>query len=398
MSQSVVGSITLGYRPFWNKMRELAGVQLFVEAAEGGAIDAVHLVAVLQELSSMATPQLLLSMHNKRLLSDMLAHAPAGDYWIEVRNEWLSEPDIAQRVPLAQARGLKLVWRGPLEAWPTAPLRACFFLRLLNMAAPTVLTALQAGSGQAGVRSPVEPGQLYEGVASRALADHCLDQANALAIVGWPTEDVLHGYRHLGVAPDTLAIARVAKAVDDDVSMERIEAVMNEEPVLVFRFLTLVNSAGVGVRGIESLRHGLMMLGYGALGRWLAEQLPHASNDPDLRPVKTAMVLRARLTEQMLDAGSEDSLRREVYLSGLFAELDTLVGGPLGSVLNKLPLSDRIYAATVQRSGPYAAALQLARAMEGDDTKNVRTVCRTHRTQIEEVNRQLLRMLVTARN
>ncbi len=131
MTQSVVGSLTLGYRPLWNKMRELAAVQLFVEVVQGGAIDAVHLVEALLELSSMDTPQLLLSMHNRRLLSDMLAHAPAGDYWIEVRGEWLSEPDIAERVPLAHARGLKLVWLNQqlaedgvsaacMRAWPAA--------------------------------------------------------------------------------------------------------------------------------------------------------------------------------------------------------------------------------------------------------------------------------------
>ncbi len=397
MSQTVVGSITLGYRPLWNKQRELAAVQLFVEAAQGGAIDAVHLVQTLEELASMATPQLLLSMHNKRLLSDMLAHAPAGDYWVEVRHDWLSEPDIAARVPLAHARGLKLVWRGALEAWSSAPLRECFFLRLMTMEPHTVAAALQAANGGPGT-SAVQAGQLYEGVASRALAEHCLDQQGALALVGWPDEDVLHGHRLQPVAPDHRIIQRVAKAVDADQSMDQIEAVVREEPVLAYRFLTFTNSAAMGVRtGIESVRHGLMMLGYGALGRWLAEQLPHACTDPNMRPVKAQMVLRARLTEHLLDAGAEDSLRREVYLCGLFSELDLLLHDPLGVVLNRLPLSDRIYAAAVKRSGPYAPALQMARALEGDDTKTMRTVARTHGMGIEEVNRQLLRTLVSAR-
>lgn len=398
MTQSVLGSITLGYRPLWNKMRELAAVQLFVEAAQGGAIDAVHLVAALEELSTMATPQLLLSMHNKRLLSDMLAHAPAGAYWIEVRGEWLDEPDIAERTQLAHARGLHLVWRGDLEDWAKAPLQHCFARRLMNLTAQSSLAALQAANGAPGARSPVVAGQIYEGVASRALAEHCLDQQDAFALVGWPDEDVLHGHRHLPVAPDHQIILRVAKAVDNDQSMEQIEAIVREEPVLAYRFLSFTNSAAMGLRtGIESVRHGLMMLGYSALGRWLAEQLPHASTDPNLRPTKSQMVMRARLTEHLLDAGSEDGLRREVYLAGLFSELDALLHEPLGVALNRLPLSDRIYGATVKRSGPYAGALQVARALEGGDTKTLRTVCRAHGMQVEEVNRQLLRTLVAAR-
>lgn len=398
MTQSVVGSITLGYRPLWNKMRELAAVQLFVEVVQGGAIDAVHLVETLQELSSMETPQLLLSMHNIRLLSDMLAHAPAADYWIEVPNAWLSEPDIAARVPQAAARGLKLVWRGDLEDWAKTPLQSCFALQLMNITPHTALAALQAASGTPGATSPILPGRLYEGVASRALAEHCLDQQGALALVGWPDEEVLHAHRHLPVAPDHRILVRAAKAVDNDLSMEQIEAIVREEPVLAYRFLSYTNSAAIGLRtGIESVRHGLMMLGYSALGRWLTEQMPHAATDPNLQPVKSQMVLRARLTEHLLDAGAEDSLRREVYLCGLFAELDSLLHEPLGVALNRLPLSERIYAATVKRTGPYAPALQVARALEGSDTKAVRAACRAHGMSVEEVNRQLLRTLVVAR-
>ncbi len=403
MSQSVLGSITLGYRPVWNRARELAAVQLFIETAQGGAVDAVHLVAALQELSSMATPTLLLSVQSRQLLCDLLDHAPASEHWIEVRSDWLAEPAVAQRVPAAQRRGLQLVWRGGIEAWAQAPLQSSFAKRLMGLSAQTALQALQSAAQQAPgtsgpltARSPIASGQLYEGVASRALAEHCLDQQDALALVGWPSEDVLHGHRHQPVAPDRRVIMRVAKAVDNDQSMEQIEAIMSEEPVLVYRFLAYVNSAAVGLRtGIESLRHGLMMLGYTSLGKWLVEQLPAAATDLNLHPVKAAMVLRARLTEHLLDAGAEDGLRREIYLCGLFSELDSLLGDPLGVALNRLPLSDRIYSAAVKRTGPYAPALQMARALEGEDTKTIRAVARTHGMQIEDVNRALLRTLVT---
>jgi EAL and modified HD-GYP domain-containing signal transduction protein len=398
MTQSVVGSITLGYRPFWSPSRELAGVQLFVEAPQGGSIDAVHFVAALEELSSMATPQLLLSMHNRRLLSDMLLHAPSGDYWIEVRGEWLTEVDIHERVQLAHARGVKLVWRGALEDWPDTPLQECFFLRMLTLAPLTAANALQVASGALPGPSPLPPGQIYENVPSRALADLCLDQAGALAVAGWPTEDVLYAHRDQPVAPDGEVIRRAAQALRDDQSMEQLEAIVREEPVLAYHFLVHANSASKGLRNsIESVRHGLMMLGYISLGRWLDEQLTHAESDIDLRPVKAQMVLRARLTEYLLNAGSETGLRREIYLCGLFSELDLLLHERLGVLLNRLPLSERIYAATVKRTGPYAPALQVAQALESDDTDNVRTVCRSHGVGVDEVNRQLLRALVGAR-
>jgi len=33
---------------------------------------------------------------------------------------------------------------------------------------------------------------MYENIASRALMEHCLDHGNAMALAGWPTEDVLY--------------------------------------------------------------------------------------------------------------------------------------------------------------------------------------------------------------
>jgi c-di-GMP-related signal transduction protein len=157
-----------------------------------------------------------------------------------------------------------------------------------------------------------------------------------------------------------------------------------------------VNSAGVGLRtGIESLRHGLMMLGYSSLNKWLVAQLPQASEDANLHPIKAAMILRARLMEHLLDAGTEDGLRREIYLCGLFSQLDLLLNEPLGTVLRRIPLSERIYDANVRNSGPYASSLEIATAQASDDTKAIRNLCRKHNLPIDDANRALLRTLAT---
>ena len=103
---------------------------------------------------------------------------------------------------------------------------------------------------------------------------------------------------------------------------------------------------------------------------------------------------------QHVFVGPADDGQRVLLVQAMLgqrAALDALLHEPLGVALNRLPLSDRIYGATVKRSGPYAGALQVARALEGGDTKTLRTVCRALGMQVEEVNRQLLRTLVAAR-
>jgi c-di-GMP-related signal transduction protein len=233
-----------------------------------------------------------------------------------------------------------------------------------------------------------------EGVASRALAEHALDQQAAWAVAGWPAEDVLHRYARHPMPASRRAIVQVMNALDREESLERIDQLLGQEPTLAYRFLLYLNSAGLGLpSGVSTVRHGLMMLGFRKINAWLADQLPQASEDVNLRPINTAMVLRGHLMEYLMDAGVEDDLRREVYLCGLFAQLDLLMDEPLKASFARIPLSDRIVSATISRSGPYAPALDIAMALESDDPASLRALRIEHETGAEEINRALLKTL-----
>lgn len=411
MSPSVLGSITLGYRPLWSRDREIAGILLQIEAVPNAPVDAPHLLHTLTELGTLTTPPLLLSLQSVELLIDALEHAPTNTatLWIEVPQRWLhNDPAMEQRVRAAHARGLRMIWRGPQDQQPNAALAPCFTRQMHTLSPQAALTALQAAAalradrsaGSSGsarnTGSPITAGNIYEDIHSRPLMEHCLDQRDAFALLNWPDEDVLHAHRHQAIAPEHRTMLRIIKGLEADQSMDQIEAILGEEPVLAYRLLAHVNSAGIGLRtGISSLRHGLMMMGYGSLSTWLAGQLPKASNDINMHPVKAAMVLRARLMEHLLDAGVEEGLRRDIYLCGLFSQLNLLLDEPLPSLLRRLPLSDRIYDATVNHTGPYAAALDIACSQSRDDTAAIRATCAKHNMPMDDANRALLRTLVT---
>lgn len=405
MVQSVLGSLTLGYRPLWNASRHLAGIQLYVQDDPAITVDAPHLLRTLQELWSASSPPLLLSPQSRQLLLQLLQQAPRGSPWIEVRGDWLADSTLFAAVQAGHQRGLKLVWRGELAQLPPADIATCFDNSLLNLSPQDVVTALQSVAPRTpgtGVQRPATPprpsplidGQMYENLPNLALASLCLDRHRAVAVAGWPVEDVLYGLRHQPLQPARESVLRLMKAIDAEQSLEAFEHILGEEPLLAYRFMVYTNSAALGLRtGVDSLRRGLVMMGYGTLQRWLANQLPHASQDPNLQPIREAMVLRARLTERLVEAGIEHNLRREVYLTGLFSQLDELLNEPMGTILRRLPLSDRIADAIVLQTGPYAPALQMACALEHDDAKVVRTLCETHEMDPESVNRALLRVL-----
>ncbi|MGD9775071.1 HDOD domain-containing protein [Diaphorobacter sp.] len=392
MVQSVLGSLLLGYRPLWNAARKLAGVQLYVHSAGATVVDAPHLLRTIQELWTASSPPLLLSPRTQQLLMDLLEHAPRGAPWIEVPDAWLNIPAVRERARQAHARGLRMVWRGELNHLPDAATAQLFDNSMLHLSSTDAMLALQAAA--TGKTSPLIAGQLYDNVASRTLAAHCLDQGGALALAGWPMEDVLYSLRHRPLQPAHQVVLRLMKAIDEEQSIDRFEQILGEDPLLAYRFLTHCNSAALGLAtGVDSLRRGLVIMGYGSLGRWLADQLPHTATEPDLHPIRASMVLRARLTEHLLAPGAGKELRGEVYLSGLFSQLDELLREPLGVILRRLPLSERVYNAAVLHTGPYAPSLEMACALESDDGGAIRQLCETHELDPEHVNRCLLRVL-----
>lgn len=407
MTHTVLGNVSLGYQLLWSQLRALRGVQLFVGIDDTRNVDSDHFLSALDELWSAQAPTLLLSIQSTRLLGDMLDKAPPTSPWIEVHDTQLHDPAMAGRVHQAHQRGLKLIWRGEPGTRPSAALAPCFLRTIVSLTAEEALAGLRVSLRKHHgadaipanrVTSPVLPNQIYESVASTALTEHCLDQQGAWAVAGWPMEDVLHGYRHQRIQPGHRAVVAAIEAIDADTSVEQIEQVLCEEPILAYRFMRYVNSAGLGLRTeMESMRHGLLVLGFSQLRSWLLEQLPHATSDLNLQPLRVAMVMRARLMAQLLDAGDGDDLRREVYLCGLLSQIDLMLGEPLSTALARLQLSERITAAILGHAGPYMPYLDLATALESPQTQATRALCDAHTMNNEEVNRALLRTLSNVR-
>jgi hypothetical protein len=403
MSSSVLGSITMGYEALWDQWRKRMGVRLWLDPDSSSAVDAKHLIMSMQELWPVQREVCLLHPRAPALLADLLDHCEAPHTLLEVPGAWLSDPSLSGRARKAAQRGVKLVWCGEAGETPAPEVMPWFYTDLLSLTAAEALAALRVAlrrtqeGGSASARplvSPVRNGQIYEALASQALVEHALDQQHVRGVSGWPTEEVLYGYRYRQIQPARQAVLDLVRAIDADESLDALEHTMGREPLLCYRFLRYANSAALGLRNeVSSLRQALMTLGYTRLRAWLMEHLPHASSDSNMDPIRHGMVLRARIMEHLVDAGIEDDLRREVFLCGVLSQVDLLLGENLGAALHRLPLPGRVASAVVGQTGPYAPWLEVASALEGRNTKVIREVCRAHQIPADEANRALLRSL-----
>ena len=403
MAAAKLHDLSLGYQLLWNAQRRVAGVLLTLEPEPGKQPDATQALSALAALWNPSGPALIIRTASRPLLADWLVQTPKPGLVLEIASQWLSEPALAQQVLRAPQRGLALAWRGQPGEQALPAFAASFSHHIVSLSAENALAALRVSlrklhgsSHQSGLRSasPVRAGQIYEGVASRALSEHCLDQQHASALLGWPTEDVLYGFRHARIQPDLQAIQGLISAIGIDAPLEQIERGLSEEPILAYRFLRYVNSAGLALRQeIDSLRQGLMVLGLTRTKNWLHELLPNACSDPNLQPIRHAMVLRARFMVQLMDAGQSVALQRELYLCGLLSQIDLLLGESMADALRGLVLPGRTKEAILSQTGPYWPYLDMATTLEAADPQASRTCCARHGFTADDVNLALLRTL-----
>jgi EAL and modified HD-GYP domain-containing signal transduction protein len=395
MARSVLDSVTLGYTLLWNQKRQRCGVRLLVDSASPSAVDARHLLSAMAELWPSASAGVLLSVQTPALLQDLLEHLPARGVWLEIPNATMADAPLAGKVRKAAQRGVHLVWRGEPGQIPTAAIAPHFHAVQRALTPQEALNALRMArhAGTAHSATPSTP-RIFEGMASQALVEHALDREHAWGVLGWPSEEILYNHRLRQIQPSRTQLQTLVQAIDADESLESLEQRMGDEPLLNYRFLRYANSAALGLRQeVDSVRQGLLTMGLLRLRAWLVEQLPNASSDMNLDPVRASMVLRARTMERLADAGAEEALRREVFLCGLFSQLDLLLGEPLGTALHHLPLPGRVASAILGQTGPYTPWLDVATALESGSTHVIREVCKAHDMRAEEVNRALLRTL-----
>jgi c-di-GMP-related signal transduction protein len=209
-----------------------------------------------------------------------------------------------------------------------------------------------------------------------------------------PGEDILHRYRGQRIHPSYALLQDTIDAVDQDQTLDTVEHRLGRDPLLTYRFLRYANSAALALpHAVGSVRDALIALGYRHLRTWLQEQAQNASQDPNLEPIRASMVLRARIMENLAQVGIQEDLRRDIFLCGIFSQIDALLDQPLASALNALPISGRIASALISQRGPYLAWLQTASALNSGSTHAIRQACKTHEIAPQEVNRALLRAL-----
>jgi c-di-GMP phosphodiesterase len=389
----ILAQVVLGYSPMIDRQRTVTATRLTVFPVRPDLVlDAPALLQTLAETwPADGKDTLLLNLASEGLLRDSLAGAPPLNFALEVPAFMAGDPQHEAALAALQARGATLYLKGRPGSELPRPVLACFRHSIIELADDR-RTGPDAPGG-----APRSVGFVQSGV-TRASEVHDSFQRGAAAVLGWPIDEAVGKGSGKAVAPDLKVIVELMNRVDRQESIDRLEAVLKNDPTLAFRLVRYINSAAFGLRvEISSFRHAIMMLGYQKLKRWLALLLASASTDMNMKPVMFAAVRRGLFMEELVRSSGDEQMGSEMFICGVFSLLDIMMGQPFDQLLKSIPVPQGVFDALVQGTGRYRSYLELVRAVEQESLFDIREAAETLMLSAAGINRALLRALIAAR-
>jgi EAL and modified HD-GYP domain-containing signal transduction protein len=146
-----------------------------------------------------------------------------------------------------------------------------------------------------------------------------------------------------------------------------LAGLMQEDPVMTYKFLRFINSAAMGLQTtVESVAQGLTLLGAQKFYRWLSLLLFDVKNPTYVeRSLTEQALVRARFLEQL---AHPEAPADALFLTGLFSLLDQMMGQSIEVMLSKFTLHPAVGDALLRHCGPLAPLLTLAKVCESGDS------------------------------
>ena len=391
----VLGQVALGYSPMIDRHRAITALRLTVFPIRPEVTpDAADLLAALVEVWPEDAGRISLNIVSETLLDGLMRADLPLNLMLEVPAFMASDLACTDALAKLHHHGNTLLIKGrPLAPLPREVL-PCFAYSIIDLAderrdgmPPPGGVSRNIPHVQAGVRSMAQMTEAFG--------------RGAIAVLGWPIDDGAPSKptTRRGAQPELTAIVELINRVDRQEPVDRLEAVMKNDPTMAFKLMRYINSAAFGLSvEVTSFRHAIMLLGYQRLKRWLALLLAAGSRDSNSRPLIFAAVRRGLVMEELgRDSGCDEDKRSELFICGVFSLLDRLMHQPFADLLKSIPTSDAVRAVLVHGNGPLMPFLTLVQAVESASIYDIRAAADNLLMTVPAVNRAVLRALVAAR-
>lgn len=143
------------------------------------------------------------------------------------------------------------------------------------------------------------------------------------------------------IASAKLSALQLLKAAHrPDLDLDELERLILRDPAIAWKFLAYLNSVEFSWRRrIESVRHGLVMLGERATRTWVSLVTVSAMVGPTSPELSRLAITRGRFCELLGAAAGVDDTGLDLFMTGTFSLVDGLLDRPLAVAVAQVPLS-----------------------------------------------------------
>ncbi|CUS48123.1 MAG: putative signal transduction protein [Idiomarinaceae bacterium HL-53] len=175
------------------------------------------------------------------------------------------------------------------------------------------------------------------------------------------------------LAPQQLILMELLAAVhQQDFGFKQIAEIIRNDLSLTYSLLKFVNSAAFNKgREIKDIQHAVAFVGEKELKKYVAlVALANVAKDQPEELVLKSLT-RAHFMAELERLSVGESKDNASFMTGLLSLLDVLLRTPMEEVLERLPMSQEINRAILERKGRVGYALRLVEAYEHGDWKRV---------------------------
>lgn len=153
----------------------------------------------------------------------------------------------------------------------------------------------------------------------------------------------------------------------EEPNYKTISSIIETDANLTYKLLKLVNHNYTASNKINSIQHGLSILGIKAFEKWVSlAMVQDLSVNKPQETIKVSMT-RAKFMELVAENSSLKSKSNEMMLVGILSVIDGLLDKEMSEALEELPLADTIKSALLFEDGPYLDSYMMVLSFEKGD-------------------------------
>ncbi|MCR4904174.1 MAG: HDOD domain-containing protein [Butyrivibrio sp.] len=146
--------------------------------------------------------------------------------------------------------------------------------------------------------------------------------------------------------------------------------IISQDPALMISMLEMVNKMTVS-SGITSVRQAAALLGQKELKKWITTAVTKELCADKPSEIARMSMMRAKFAENLATSFEMPLQASELFLMGLFSNIDVMLGKPMEEALGMVVVSDNIKEALLDKTGKFYPVMDFIRQYENANWQEI---------------------------